>query len=575
MDRNLFSAIILTTLVVVFFYSPLYQKRFGHPDARPAVEQTALPDTTSAPAASAVDSAAKTPATMAASAPETASPAVSDTTGRVPLQINPPEEKLITLANADIRLVIDTRGGTITEAMMTRYTGVTKDSLVQLVSPGQTWFDGAVTDAAGTIAFRDIVFSASGDSGALVLDAALSDGRTIRKEFTLAKTGYMVNAKTSLGGPWNDPRVFASFHGVMNKTEPVFRQVRIWPFTMFMQDENNMYDELVFMGDGERVIRNGGGREKIKRVYAKDGGQRVQAKDSGEQGETFHGDLTWYSLKNKYFLLAAIPDDRGKWTANARFSRETSGRWYDFTLEKKASDGAVNLSLYMGPTAYRELKAYDHELTQAMDLSWKILRPLAIFFIWFFREIHRFIANWGIVLIIFSLFMKLVLYPLTKSSMDSMKKVSDLQPKINALREKYKNDPQKLQEETMALYKREKVNPFGGCLPMLLQFPVFIALYPVVGRAFELRQAMFVPHWIEDLSRPDPFYILPVAMGISMYIQSKDTMKDPNQKAMLYMMPVLMVILFANFSSGLTLYWFMFNVFTLAQTMIQKKLGKA
>ena len=117
----------------------------------------------------------------------------------------------------------------------------------------------------------------------------------------------------------------------------------------------------------------------------------------------------------------------------------------------------------------------------------------------------------------------------------------------------------------MELYKANGVNPFGSCLPLLLQMPVFFALYPVVGRAIELRQAMFIPHWIDDLSRPDPYFILPIAMGISMFFQSKTTMNDPNQKAMLYMMPVMMVILFANFSAGLTLYWLMFTIFSYMQ----------
>ena len=151
-----------------------------------------------------------------------------------------------------------------------------------------------------------------------------------------------------------------------------------------------------------------------------------------------------------------------------------------------------------------------------------------------------------------------------------MRKMSSLQPQINELKEKHKNNAQKLHQATMELYKKEGVNPFSGCLPMLFQMPVFFALYPVVGRAFELRQAMFIPHWIEDLSRPDPYYILPVAMGISMFLQSKQTMKDPNQKAMLYVMPVMMVFLFANFSAGLTLYWFLFNVMSFMQQKIHR-----
>lgn len=146
-----------------------------------------------------------------------------------------------------------------------------------------------------------------------------------------------------------------------------------------------------------------------------------------------------------------------------------------------------------------------------------------------------------------------------------MRKMSALQPQIALIKEKYKNNQKMIHSATMELYKKDGINPLGGCLPMLLQMPVFFALYPVVGRAFELRQAMFIPRWIEDLSRPDPYYILPVAMGISMFFQMRLTSKDPNQKAMLYVMPVMMVILFANFSAGLTLYWFLFNVMSYAQ----------
>ncbi len=159
------------------------------------------------------------------------------------------------------------------------------------------------------------------------------------------------------------------------------------------------------------------------------------------------------------------------------------------------------------------------------------------------------------LIIVFSIFIKMILYPLTHKSFISMRKMSSLQPRITELREKFKDKPQKLHHATMELYKAEGVNPFSSCLPTLLQMPVFFALFPVVGRSFELRQAMFIPHWIEDLSRPDPFYLLPIAMGVSMFFQMKQTMTDPNQKAMLYVMPFMMIILFSNFSAGLTMYW--------------------
>jgi YidC/Oxa1 family membrane protein insertase len=269
-------------------------------------------------------------------------------------------------------------------------------------------------------------------------------------------------------------------------------------------------------------------------------------------------------------MAAVIPAEKMRWKAASTFERDQTGNRFDFAITKKVSDGPVGISLYMGPIMYEELKAYGHGLTHVMDLSWRILRPIAVLFLWMFRKLHTFIPNWGLVLIVFSIIIKFALYPLSKSSTDSMKKMSKLQPQIGALREKYKNDPQRVHKATMELYKQEGVNPFGGCLPMLLQMPIFIALYPVVGSAFELRQAMFIPRWIEDLSRPDPFYILPVAMGISMYLQQRTTMTDPSQRPMLYMMPALMVIFFANFSAGLTLYWLMFNLLSWAQQELVK-----
>lgn len=197
-----------------------------------------------------------------------------------------------------------------------------------------------------------------------------------------------------------------------------------------------------------------------------------------------------------------------------------------------------------------------------MEFSWRFIRPLSIAFLWLIKKIQIGVKNWGLVIIIFTVIIKLLLHPLSRSSMKSMHKMAALQPQINEIREKHKNNTQRQHLEIMELYKREGINPLGGCLPLLLQMPFFFALFPVIGQSFELRNAMFIPHWIDDLSRPDPYFILPIAMGLSMFFQQKATMKDPNQQAMVYIMPIFMVILFANFSAGLTLYWFMFNILT-------------
>ena len=333
-----------------------------------------------------------------------------------------------------------------------------------------------------------------------------------------------------------------------------------------------MYSKISYLGDGDRTIIESDGETEEKRIFTTDSAQKLIFKKDRGARDRFRGELNWCAVRSKYFMAAAIPKDIKRWRASSEARivnyQDKDMMWFDFTLSKPLSAGDTALDIYIGPISYGTLKSYQENLTEIMELSWRFIRPISIAFLWIIKKIHRVIPNWGLVIIIFSIFIKIILYPLSKSSLRSMHKMSSLQPKITELREKYKNNPQKQHTEIMGLYKSEGINPLGGCLPMLFQMPVFFALYPVVGRAFELRKAMFIPYWIEDLSRPDPYFILPVAMGISMFFQMKTTTKDPNQKAMLYVMPVLMVFMFSNFSSGLTLYWFMFNV----MTFIQQKL---
>jgi YidC/Oxa1 family membrane protein insertase len=196
--------------------------------------------------------------------------------------------------------------------------------------------------------------------------------------------------------------------------------------------------------------------------------------------------------------------------------------------------------------------------------------------------LHYVVPNWGVVIILFSIIIKIVLHPLTRSSMRSMKKMQALQPLMNEIREKYKDEPQKMNQQVLNLYKEYGVNPAGGCLPMLLQLPILIALYNVFRATIELRQANFV-WWINDLSIPDKIVTLPfeipffgvrdvsglaLLMGITTFIQQKMSVKDPRQKAMVWMMPLLMTLLFNGFPSGLNLYYFVFNILSIGQQML-------
>ncbi|MBN1291247.1 MAG: membrane protein insertase YidC [Candidatus Latescibacteria bacterium] len=559
MDKNFLIAILITVGIIFIYSSPWYQKKFG----TELPPETIVESTQSDSLQSSASSEKKSEQVIRQNTPEKTI-VVHDPMGIY--QINVPEEKHIILKNAEITIEISSHGGSIIKATMNMFDGLSNEESAQLVTENKSWCNGRIIDNDTDISFTDIIFDIKNKSDKhLTLTAELSNNATITREYTLDESGYMIQETTALDGTWNDPELTYVWDGPINMTETPPKQLRIWPFTMFMRDETDLYNKISYLGQGDRTTIEIGGKEKTKRIYSKEGAQKINIKkDKGAQ-DIFDGDLDWYAIRSKYFMTAAIPLQNTRWKAISRSDMDGLQKSLDFAISKRLSDGDTSLKIYCGPISYDLLKSYNYNLPEIMELSWRFIRPLSIAFLWSIKKIQKIIPNWGLVIIIFSVLIKVVLYPLSKSSIESMRKMSNLQPQINELKEKHKNNPQKQHLAMMELYKKEGINPMGGCLPMLLQMPVFFALYPVVGRAFELRQAMFIPHWIEDLSRPDPFYILPVAMGISMFFQSKTTMKDPNQKAMLYVMPVMMIILFANFSSGLTLYWFMFNIMTYVQ----------
>ena len=198
-----------------------------------------------------------------------------------------------------------------------------------------------------------------------------------------------------------------------------------------------------------------------------------------------------------------------------------------------------------------------------------VAKPL----LWFIRLTHTVTGNYGIDIILISILIKIIFLPLTQISMKSMKEMQKVQPEMNRLKEQYKNDKARLQQEIMLLYKRRKINPMSGCLPMLIQIPVFIALYNALQNGIEMRHAPFFL-WIVDLSAKDPIYITPIIMGATMFIQQKmtPTTADPAQAKMFLLMPVMFTFLFLNFPSGLVLYWLVNNVLSIAhQYYLNKK----
>ena len=229
------------------------------------------------------------------------------------------------------------------------------------------------------------------------------------------------------------------------------------------------------------------------------------------------------------------------------------------------SDTSLSLKAYVGPKEWKLFEKLDPRLTDAIEFGWFtfLAKP-------FFRvmlAIYNFVGNWGWAIVLFTLLVKLVLFPLSYKGMMSMQKLKDLAPKMKEIKERYGKDPAKMNQQMMALYKKHGANPMGGCLPMLLQIPVFFALYRVLLNADELQGAPWIL-WITDLSRQDPYFILPILMGATMFLQQQitpNTMTDPMQQKIFKWFPVLMTFFFLTFPSGLVLYWLTNNILSIAQ----------
>ncbi len=279
-------------------------------------------------------------------------------------------------------------------------------------------------------------------------------------------------------------------------------------------------------------------------------------------------DVKFIGLKNKYFMFVVINNRNEKGTV--RFGIR-SHRPY-FRIESK--DGKIDLLAYDGPIEYFLLKKIGYGLFANYEFGGALIAPFSMAMLYILKFLHNFIPNWGWAIVVFALLMKIVFFPLTYKGLASMRKMQRLKPEIDKLQKIYKNDPQRLQKEMMELYKKHNVNPFSGCLTLLIQLPIFWALYRVLRMTIDLRNSGFI-FWIKDLSVKDPYYILPILMGITSIIQSKlqqQGVQDNQTKLFTYFMPIFLVIIFIPLPSGIVLYWFAYNLFSVFETLLIKRL---
>lgn len=568
MDRNTTSAFILIGLILVvwlYFNSPT-----PPPTQPPKADSTLVKrDTT---VAKPVQEAAKKETERVESAPF----------GEIAQQV----EKIITIETDLVKLEMTSKGARIRKYYLKKYgtwyrydvkdTSNFYDRHVQLVNPNKGGdFNIIFVTKEGKLVNTSVLDFNSGlknyyyrisgtDSLECVYEFKTPDNRAIRKNFVFYANDYATKVDIELEN--------------MNDMISSFRYDVVWSnginFTEKNSvDEANFSNASVFAGD-EQVI--------------------IDADHSGEKiSKDINGKVDWIAVRNKYFVVAIAPNqpnsEGGAYFEGVGSQNKLGVREYysasikvPFNNEKLQKD---SFKLYMGPIDYDILKKYGNNFQSIVDFGSFfglkfVIRPISEYILLpLLQFLHSFIPNYGLVIIVFSILIKIALHPLTKQSLKSMKKMQLLQPKITELKEKFKDDPQKVQKETMKLYSTYGINPMGGCLPMLLQMPILIALWSLFNVAIDIRQQPFML-WINNLSAPDVIYRLPfkiplfgidivsglaLLLGVTMFIQQKMSIKDPSQKALVYIMPVMFTALFMTFPSGLNLYYFMFNLLSIAQ----------
>ena len=472
-------------------------------------------------------------------------------------------ERHVTIKTPLQHLTFSTRGGVLVSARLEEYKQGTGGPL-ELVPAGGAGLgmtiqpDEAAEDVLVDLAGRHfepdrdrLQVEADGE-GRLRLRCELGDGRSVEKVFVVRGDQYGLQAGVSLHGFSNDSIVRITWHGgiALAEREPDLDLQRMKALAYI---NDSLYD--------------------------------VQVDEDEEDSATERGSVGWVGVRSKYFLCALAPE------SEARHRVALSGaplsqppyRDYGFSLGTRwgdIEDGVWRHLVYLGPLDLKQVGRYDRDFDRAMDLGFPVIRQIATVLLTLFVAAYSIIPNYGWVIVAFGVVVKILVYPLTHKSYESAARMQELQPKIAALKEKYKNNNQKLSQETMKLYREEGVNPLGGCLPLLLQMPIFIALYQVFSSAIQLRQTPWVL-WVDDLSLPDTIalggfdlHVLPLLMSAAMFFQSKMTMKDPKQAALVYVMPVVMVFIMWSFSSGLVLYWTVFNVLQIAQQYLTNYLKK-
>lgn len=373
----------------------------------------------------------------------------------------------------------------------------------------------------------------------VVLTGKTEDGLIVNKEFTFKKGSYLIDVNYQISNKGS-----SEWKGYMNT-----QLLRSSP----KEDKSSIFHVGSYTGAS----------------YSNPGQHRYQKVSFGEMSKSnldVDAKGGWIAMQQHYFLSAWVPNPA---TENKFYTRAVNGDYTIGTVSqpiivKPEQDIQIGSQLYVGPEITSVLKNIAPSLDLTVDYG--ILWFVSSLLFSLMKTINNFIGNWGWSIVLVTILIKLAFYRLSATSYKSMAGMRKLQPKLQALRERYGDDKAKISQATMELYKQEKVNPLGGCLPIVIQIPVFIALYWVLLESVELRQAPFI-FWIKDLASPDPYHVLPLIMGATMLIQQKlnPAPPDPTQAKVMMFLPLLFTGLFWNFPAGLVLYWIVNNTLSILQ----------
>ncbi len=575
MDKNSIIALILIGLIILFI--PYYQKLIQPNNVPVQTQEQAISDTTSQSA----DSLVTQEKTHIVEAKKSEEKPVSQGTVSVEKTVNASSdfsnqdstEREITIDTDLIHAVLSNKGGGSLKSFVLKKYETYDSSYVNFIDStllNNTFF--AFVDRSGKLVNTANVLFRSAKAG---IKKFVEKDQTFSITFTVDYKGVKIERTlTFFGNKYHfDVKLKISDpQKILLNNQYQMGWINGIPLTEAYKREDNSYSHAY--------------------AYMAEELEDYKIDKKGKQKPlNLTGSADWTAIRTKYFLMSVINNDSKNVIDGVLLGGEgipkkdyVFGKYTVLFNARYNTQADNTFRYYLGPLDYAELKQYGKDLQKlVLNNGWyeRSLRFFSIPVLYILAFMHKFIPNYGIVIILFSIIIKLVLYPLTKKSYESMREMQKIQPLMNELRAKYKNDPQRLNKEMMKLYKEYGVNPMGGCLPMLLQLPLLFALYVVFRSTIQLRGAVFIPGWINDLSRPEglfhlpfslPFYgnefnLLPVLMAITMIFQSKMTTQDPKQKAMIYIMPIFMLLIFNQLSSGLNLYYTMFNLLTIIQQL--------